>query len=180
MDNNYTKLNIFFKNILLKKQYIETLKNKVEFLKSTKNIINHISINQNQKIIKQDYLVKYVISITFSNTNTLLHVTDFAGNLKFFCSAGHFNYNGQNKKSRRAILKDFYKVLVFKLEFLENQPIALHLINVTSETLLIITYLEKKFFIKTIKTFYNYPYNGCRNKKIRRKKIRTKKIRRNG
>ena len=38
--------------------------------------------------------------------------------------------------------------------------------------------LKSKFFIKTIKVFNLFPFNGCRNKKIRRKKMKTK--RRNG
>lgn len=175
MSNNYKKLNIFFQNILLKKQYILKLKNKVSYLNNIKNS-SDIWYNQNQKIAKEHYLVKYIIDITFSKTNTLLHVTDFAGNLKFFCSAGSFNYNGRSKKSRRAILKDFYKTLVLKLQFLKSQPIALHLKNVRSEKFWIFKHFKKKFFVKTIKVFNTYSYNGCRKKKIRRKKIRTKKM----
>lgn len=175
MSNKYKKLNIFFQNILLKKQYILKLKNKVNYLNNIKNS-SDIWYNQNQKSAKEHYLVKYIIDITFSKTNTLLHVTDFSGNLKFFCSAGSFNYNGRIKKSRRSILKDFYKTLVLKLQFLKSQPIALHLKNVRSEKFWIFKHLKKKFFVKTIKVFNTYSYNGCRKKKIRRKKIRTKKM----
>jgi ribosomal protein S11 len=175
MNNNYNNLNLFFQNILLKKQYILKLKNKVNYLNSIKNI-SDIFRNQNKNIVKHHNLVKYIIDITFSKTNTLLHVIDFSGNLKVFSSAGSFSYNGRNKKSRRAVLKDFYKMLVLKLQFLKTQPIALHLKNVRSEKFWIFKRLKKKFFIKTIKIFNNYSYNGCRKKKIRRKKIRTKKM----
>lgn len=176
MTNNYKKLNIFFQNILLKKQYISKLKNKINYLNKSKNI-NNVGVNQQINTrIKHNYLVKYIIDITFSRTNTLLHVTDFAGTLKVFYSAGRLNFNGRNKKSRRAVLKDFYRMLVLKLQFLKNQPIALHLKNVRSEKFWIFKRLKKKFFIKTIKVFNNYAYNGCRKKKIRRKKIRTKKM----
>lgn len=175
MNNNYKKLNIFFQNILLKKQYILKLKKKINYLNNVKNQ-NSFVINSSHKPDKQHCIVKYIIDITFSRTNTLLHVTDFSGNLKFFCSAGHFNYNGRSKKSRRVVLKDFYKVLVLKLQYLKTQPIALHLKNVRSEKFWVFKYLKKKFFIKTIKVFSSYSYNGCRKKKIRRKKIRTKKM----
>jgi hypothetical protein len=168
------KLNNFFQNIFLKKQYISQLKNKILYLNSIKKNSYALS-NQNEKSLKQDYIVKYIIDITFSKTNTLLHVMDFSGNLKFFCSAGDLNYKGKNKIARWLILKHFYKVLVLKLKFLTNQPIALHLKNIRFDKFWIFKKFKKKFFIKTIKIFKSYSYNGCRNKKIRRKKIRTKK-----
>jgi hypothetical protein len=49
---------------------------------------------------------------------------DFSGKLKFFCSAGSFGYKGKNKKSRYSVFRDLYRVLVSKLKFLKNKPIA--------------------------------------------------------
>lgn len=181
MKNN--KLNLFFQNIFLKKQYINKLKNKIFYLNNNKTSFNVTHINQYSFLAKQHYLVKYIIDITFSETNTLLHVMDFSGNLKFFCSAGNLSSTKKQKKARWIIFKDFYKILISKLKFLKYQPIALHLKNVKSEHFRIIKRLKKKFYIKNIKLFNSFSYNGCRKKKIRRKKIRTKKqlkIRRNG
>lgn len=174
---NY-KLNKFFQNIFFKKQYINKLKNKISDLNNLKK--SSISLlNQNYKNANQSDTIKYIVDITFSKTNTLLHVMDFSGNLKFFCSAGDLEYKGKNKLSRWVILKHFFKILVLKLAFLKNQPIALHLKNVKVDKFWILKKFQKKIFIKTIKVFKSYSYNGCRNKKIRRKKIR-KKNRRNG
>lgn len=168
------KLNNFFQNIFSKKQYINQLKNKILYLNNIKKNSYALS-NLNEKGVKQDHIVRYIIDITFSKTNTLLHVMDFSGNLKFFCSAGDLNYKGKNKIARGLILKHFYKILVLKLQFLSNQPLALHLKNIKFDKFWIFKKFKKTFFIKTIKVFKNYSYNGCRNKKIRRKKIRTKK-----
>ena len=124
---------------------------------------------------KHDHLIMYIIDISFSKSNTFLHVLDFAGNLKFFCSAGSFNYSGKSKKSRLNVLKEFYRILLLKLKFLKGKPMALHLKNVGSYKFRIIKKLKKKFFIKIIRNFNLYPHNGCRKKKVRRKKIKKKK-----
>jgi ribosomal protein S11 len=168
---NY-KLNNFFYNIKLKKQYINKLKYEIKNLNITKNKKeNYIS----QTNIKKDYLIKYIIDITFSRTNTLLHIMDFAGNLKFYSSAGKLQFTGKRKKARRLVLRDLYKIIVSKLYYLNNQPIALHLKNVGSARGWILKLLKKKIFIKIVKVFNTHPYNGCRKKKLRRKKFRTKK-----
>ena len=175
---NY-KLNLvkFFKEIKLKKQYIKQLKNKVILLKSLKDK-NYKKLNSilffygdYKKLYKEDFLVTYIIDITFSKSNTFIHVMDFSGHLKFFSSAGYLQYKGKGKKSRSTILRDMYKILKLKLKFLKDQPVALHLKNVGSAKFWIIKLFKKKFFIKVVRSFNTYPYNGCRKKKIRRKKF---------
>jgi ribosomal protein S11 len=52
----------------------------------------------------------YIIDISFSKKNTLIHVMDFSGNLKFFCSAGFLNYKGKSKKSRYSVLKIYINI----------------------------------------------------------------------
>lgn len=170
---NY-KLNNFFYNIKLKKQYINKLRSEIINLNLTKNK-EDIYPSIKKPILKKDYLIKYIIDITFSRTNTLLHVMDFSGNLKFYSSAGKVQYTGKRKKARRLVIRDLYKIIVSKLYYLNNQPIALHLKNVGPARGWIIKLLKKKFFIKLVKVFNTYPYNGCRKKKLRRKKFRTKK-----
>jgi ribosomal protein S11 len=181
MNSNH-KLNLFklFKEIQLKKQYIKKLRNKVILLNIVKkkdytNLNSKLlSFNNLENPFKEDFLVTYIIDITFSKTNTFIHVMDFSGNLKFFCSAGFLKYKGKNKKSRFVVLKDMYKILISKLKFLKSQPISLHLKNVGFAKFWVIRLFKKKFFIKVVKSFNKYPHNGCRKKKMKRTKFKSK------
>lgn len=181
---NSSKINLvkFFKEVKLKKQYIKQLKNEAILLNSLKEK-NYKKLNSKlffygdlKNSRKEDFLVTYIIDITFSKTNTFLHVMDFSGHLKFFCSAGTFQYKGKSKRSRSAVLKDMYKILVLKLSLLKDQPLALHLKNVGFAKSWIVKFFKKKFFIKVVKSFNTYPYNGCRKKKMRRKKIKKEEM----
>ncbi len=184
MENIKTQnnLNKFFKSITLKKQYTQNLKSKVNLIQTNLRVKNYkklVCLNNSFHCskLKEDFLITYIIDITFSKMNTLMHVMDFKGNLKFYCSAGSLQYKGKKKKiSRYSVFKYMYKVLVYKLKFLKGQPLALHLKNVGSTKFLIIKLLKKKLFIKVVKSYDLYPHNGCRKKKIIRKKIRSKRI----
>lgn len=175
-------LNKFLKDFSLKKQYLKKVNEHVKSLshfkqKGYRSLNKYVwSTPSNESI--NEHVVVYIIDITFSRSNTFLHVMDSKGQLKFFASAGHFKYKGKNKKFRLNVLKSVYKVLLTKLKYLKNKPIALHLKNVGFNKFWIIKKLKSKFYIKTIKVFNLFPFNGCRNKKIRRKKMKTK--RRNG
>jgi ribosomal protein S11 len=167
--------------INLKKQYLLNLKKQsILLLKIKQNnykLINKYFSNPNsKKYVKSfdDNTVMYIIDITFSRSNTFLHITDALGTLKFFASAGHFNYKGKNKKSRFNIFKSIYLTLLNKFNFLKGKPIALHLKNVGFKRFWIIKKLKNKFFIKIIKIFNSFPFNGCRKRKIRRKKFKKK------
>jgi ribosomal protein S11 len=166
----------FLEKIKLKKQYLYHVKNKLKIINKLKDK-NYKKVNSNiynSEIKFGNTLVSYIIDITFSKSNTLIHVMDFSGNLKFFCSAGQVNYKGKSKKSRYSVIRDLYRVLVVKLKFLKNKPIALHLKNTGSAKLWIIRLFKKKFFIKSVKSFTKYPHNGCRKKKLTRKKVKKK------
>lgn len=173
-------LNKFFNKIKLKKQYIKKLQDKIILLSNVKEK-NYKAldsqISNKKKNVGDNYLISYIIGITFSQTNTLLHVTDPLGNLKFFCSAGSLNFTGKAKRSRFLVFREIYYILVSKLEFLKGQPVAVHLKNVGSAKFWILKRLKKKFFIRIVRSFSLYPYNGCRKQKRRRKKF---KKRRNG
>jgi ribosomal protein S11 len=184
--NSNINLNKFFKKIVLKKQYIKKLTNKTCLLESIQEK-NYKSLNyslffKKKYFTEHDNLVVYIIDISFSRSNTLLHVMDSSGILKFFCSAGDLSYTGKSKKARVSVLKAMIRILVRKLKFLQNKPIALHLKNVRFRKFWIVKRLKKKFFIKVVRSFNLYPHNGCRKRKIRRKKIKKKiKVtRRNG
>merc|ERR1712039_33971 len=155
-------MSTFLKIIKLKKKYLKELKNKLSFLKFNKeNALESLSVNNKAKNLRNclnNFIVTYIVSIIFSQTNTLLHVMHYSGQSKFFYSAGSFNYSGKIKKARSSIFKKFYRVLISKLKFLRNKPISLHLTNVGSNKFWIIKKLKKKLFIKTIKNFSSYPY----------------------
>src|SRR6056300_400629 len=116
-DSNFD-LNKFFRGIRLKKQYIKTLKNKIVSVNDLK-VKNYKkvsfmspSLKKSDSLLKEDFLIKYIIDVTFSRTNTFVHVMDFSGQLKFFCSAGTLNYKGKSKKARYSVFRDIYRVLV--------------------------------------------------------------------
>jgi ribosomal protein S11 len=173
MTNFNINLNTFLKNISIKKQYIKSLKKQFLVVSSVKQknfkLLNTQIFKNNSHL--DNSLVMYIIDITFSRSNTFLNVTDSSGNLKFFSSSGHFSLKGKNKKFRFNVFKHIYRTLLTKLKFLKNKPIALHLKNVGSNKFWIIKKLKTKFFIKIIKIFNIFPFNGCRKKKVRRKKF---------
>lgn len=176
--NIMMNLNNLFKNISVKKKYIKTLEKQYVFLNNLKQT-NYKTINQNLLLIKKNIIINnllivYIIDITFSKSNTFLHVMDSSGNLKFYCSAGHLNYKGKTKKFRFQVFKNMYKLLITKLKYLKGKPIALHLKNVGSNKSWIIKKLKTKFIIKLVKVFNIFPFNGCRTKKSVRKKVRLK------
>ena len=181
-NNHNVKLNLnnIFTNIKLEKQYIKNLQDKIILLNNIKEKNNKLlgsEVFATKKSSEENYLLSYIIDITFSQTNTLLHVTDPLGNLKFFCSAGSLNFKGKAKRSRFLVFREMYHILISKLKFLKKQPVGVHFKNVGSSRFWVLKKLKKKFFIKVVKSFSLYPYNGCRKRKMRRKKF---KKRRNG
>ena len=170
-----SNLNWFLRDVKLKKNYIEKLQGKLFDLHVAYTNKNYKSsffiLPKYESLSHEDSLVVYIINVTFSRTNTLLHVMDFAGKLKFFSSAGLVKYSGKSKKSRFSVLRDLYRSLFAKLKGLGSKPVALHLMNVGSHKFWIIEKFKKKFYIKVVKSFNSYPYNGCRKKKAKRKQF---------
>jgi len=95
-------LNKFLKDFSSKKQYFKKVNDNVKTLshlkqKGYRSLNKYLwSTTQNEAI--NEHVVMYIIDITFSRSNTFLHVMDSKGQLKFFASAGHFKYKGKNKK----------------------------------------------------------------------------------
>lgn len=168
-------LNRFFKEIHLKKQYLKKMQNKVRLLNKLKET-NHkkvgLSFLKNSAKIPNMTFVMYIIEISFSKKNTLFHISDCSGNIKFFYSAGSFQQKGKGKVSRSTVLRKFYRLLISKLKFVKRVPIAIHFKNADSNMFWFLKRLKKKLFITVVKHFNQYSYNGCRKKKIRRKKIK--------
>jgi len=122
--------------------------------------------------LNQDSIISYIITITFLKANTMIHVSDALGNVKWFSSSGSINIIGKRKKKqRRSIILKLILLLFKKASFIADKPVALHLNNISfSYQTFIINKLKKNNFIKIVKSFNQTPYNGCRPKKIRRKK----------
>ena len=163
-------LNRFFKEIHLKKQYLKKMQNNVHVLDKLKET-NYKKVNlhfRTQILSLKTTFVMYIIEISFSKKNTLFHVSDSSGNVKFFCSAGFLNKKG--KTSRQLVLRKFYQILVSKVKFVKKFPVAIHFKNTDSTMFWFLEKLKKKFFITVVKHFIYYPYNGCRKKKNSKKK----------
>jgi ribosomal protein S11 len=179
---SYLDFNKMFTKIKLKKQYLQKLTNKIDLINNLKEKnykrLNFFVFNvPSSQTVYEDFLVTYIIDITFSRSNSFLTVLDFAGNVKFFHSSGALGYPGKvKKKSKYVIIKNFSKVLHSKLTFLHDQPLVLNLKNADSFERLALNLLRKKLFIKVVSSFSLDPHNGCREKKVRRKKVRKKKV----
>lgn len=174
-------LNEVLKDLTLKKHYIKKINERSNAMllikeKNYRLLNNHLAFNYLLNKKTNDNVVMYVIDITFSRSNTYLHVANSAGKLKFFSSAGCLRHKGKSKKFRYKVLQSIYKVLFNRLTYLRNKPVALHLKNVGSKSRpWVIKTLKKRIFLKTVRIFNLFPFNGCRNAKVRRKKMRKRK-----
>lgn len=163
------------------KFYVENLLNQVIYLKKLKTNnykslgVEKSTIYNNKEINPQDFMVVYIINISFLKANTTIHVSDIRGNLKLFFSAGSVDLTGKQKKKRRIAVSKLISLLLKKARFLNRKPIALHLSNVSFYKNVIVRKLKRNLYIKIIKIFNQTPHNGCRKKKLRRKKY-TKKF----
>jgi ribosomal protein S11 len=168
---------------LLKEEkfYVKNLLNQVTYLKKLKaNDFKNLGtkkfgISNNREINLQDFMIMYVINVSFLKANTAIHVSDVQGNLKLFYSAGSVDLTGKQKKKRRIAVSKLISLLLKKASFLSRKPIALHLNNVNFYKKLIVRKLKRNLYIKIIKIFNQTSYNGCRKRKLRRKKY-TKKF----
>ena len=172
LNNSNNKINFLsqFKKELV---YMNMLSNKIFELNYSKktDFYKKLYINKNN-YVNNNFLVVYIINISFLKTNTMIHISDIKGNVKLFYTAGSVNLIGKQKRRRIIAVLRLLKLIYKNGSFLYGKPIALHLNNVTRNKFLIIKKLKKKFFIKTIREFNQAPYNGCRKPKIRRKKYK--------
>ena len=95
------KINKIFNFIKLKNKFLQKLKKMILNLKIIEDKIyqslNFLLINDNIKKNNQNYLISYIISFCFSNSNSFIHVTNSEGYSKFFCSAGSLDLIGKQK-----------------------------------------------------------------------------------
>lgn len=177
--------------------YINKLLNKLSVLRTTKNrkatkrlkvllaarlaktskTLQHyyastLNKTKNKKSSAENFrqnLIVYIININLTSTNTLVSITDIKGNVKIFYSSGQVNLKGKQKTKQPAALINILKLLMVKVKFIKNKPLALHFKNTKPHyESFIIKMLKKKYFIKTIRSYNLQPHNGCRPKKIKR------------
>lgn len=165
-------LNLSKKYYLLKK--IDRQLFKLKKILDTEHGYKNIMLDKNLAKTSKRTLLSYIVTFSFSPKNTLLHITDIYGNLKFRYSAGLVGISGKQKKNRTLVLSRFFNILTkIKITYLKNKPIALHLHNVGSYKYFIVKKLKNNLFIKVIKSYETYPYNGCRKKKRLHKRQRS-------
>jgi len=175
--NNLTnKLKLETSLLQKEKFYAKNLLNQVTYLKKFKKnnskdlSVREFFISNNKKTNLQDFIITYVISISFLKANTTIQISDIKGNLKLFYSAGSVQLSGKQKRKRRIAVSKLISLVLKKATFLGQKPIALHLNNVNFYKNLIVRKLKRNLYIKVIKILNQTPYNGCRKKKLRRKK----------
>ena len=126
----------------------------------------------NKKVSNTSYkqnLVRYIVHINLTSTNTLVSVTDIKGNVRLFYSSGQVNLKGKQKTKQPAALINILKRILVKAKFMQGEPLAIHFKNTRSHyERFIVKMLKTKFFIKTIRSYNMQPHNGCRPKKIKR------------
>jgi ribosomal protein S11 len=170
-------VNKFFTVLHLKKQYLNKIQTKASLLNKLKKTnykkVGLRSFNTSINFYNPPF-VTYILEISFSKKNTLFHLSDYSGNIKFFYSAGSLKLSGKGKTLRVPVLRRFYKLLVSRLKFVRKVPIAVHFKNVNLNLFWFIKKLKKKFLITIVQSSQKYPYNGCRHKKVRRKKFKSK------
>ena len=170
------------KNYNYNKLFIEKLKGLIVRLKNTNNPADIYklleTLNFKKKVIESNNvnknLIRHIINIKFSASNTLVNVTDIEGSPKIFISSGMVGLKGKQKKHQPTAIVKILKFLVAKMKFLGSNPVAIHFIGAKRyQILLSIKLLKTKVFIKSIRNYNLKAYNGCRPRKMRRLKKRS-------
>ena len=169
------------KNSFSNKNYVNQLNGLISFLKKIKSSndvklltksLNSIESNSEVMNLKSD-LIRYVINIKFTESNTLVNVTDIEGNPKVFLSSGVVGLRGKMKKHQPAAIVKILKSLLLKIKFVGVFPVAIHFIGAKRYHIsLSIKLLKNRVFIKSIRNYNLKAYNGCRPKKMKRLKHR--------
>lgn len=123
---NNLHLNMLLKKITLKKQYIQKLKNKLHCHRKIKKRKN----KKQSHNFCSNFLIRYIIDVTLSKTNIVLHITNSKGKIKIICSANSILLNGKNKKAKTLVLKQITNFLINKTNLFKNEPLLLRLTNI--------------------------------------------------
>lgn len=164
-------------NINFQTQIHKTLKNVINFKTYNNiNLLNKLQLKtKNSKPLENS--INYILNINFSNTNTLITLSNIKGQPLIFLSGGYIDLKKKQKKTQPLAVINLLKIFIFKSYFLHNQTVAIHFKNVKPYyEHLIIKLLKKVIFLKVMKSSNLQPHNGCRPKKIKRFKQRTKRF----
>lgn len=133
--------------------------------------------NKNERLFESN--VSFILSLSFSKSNTNMAFLTSSGTLLFSTTSGLLNFKGNQKTNRQRVLKQMLTELniTLKKAQLEKVPICLQLTKVGTFQSQVVNLTKRFFLISSIKTFNRVPYNGCRKKKIRRKKFKQPIIR---
>ena len=181
--------NKLFKSVLAKLDLKATeLKQNQNYLKALQNKLNTVKVlqreNQHKVLIKSTKSlinreicsIRYLITISFTKSNTTIQLSESQGYLKVVLNLTSINVSGKQRRQRKLALTRLLQLFMTKVNFLENEHVSVHFNNVRTHKVYILEKLQHFFLIKTIKSFDQLPYNGCRKRKIRRKKyVRTVK-----
>ena len=106
---------------------IRTIENVNDFSDIRHSYLKNLSAKKFTKIETretnpQDFVVAYIISISFLKANTTIHVSDTKGNLKLFYSAGSVELSGKQKRKRRIAISKLISLVLKKANFLGQKP----------------------------------------------------------
>ena len=175
-------------SVFFNKNYVERLKELIFYLNNNKDfnslklLRNNLGLsnnNNNNKDLDNLYrsknnLIRYIINIKFSESNTLVNVTDIVGNPKVFISSGTVGLKGKMKKYHPTAIVKILKTLASKIKFIGMSPVAVHFRGAKRyHIILAIKLLKTRVFIKSIRNYNLKAYNGCRPRKMKRLKQRS-------
>jgi len=149
-NSNSTRFNLnkLLNEVHLKKQYFKKVQGQTYFLNKIKEVnYKRISLQFPYRLNKFSHkvFILYTIEISFLKKNTLFHISDYSGNMKFFYSAGYFQQKGKAKVDRSTVLRKFYRILVSKLKFAKKVPIAVHFRNADTKMFWFLRKLKRRF-----------------------------------
>ena len=130
-------------------------------------ITNKKSYNKAPNVNKKS-LIKYILNINLSNSNSIFSVTDKNGNFKANYTAGLLGYKGSQKNKKYTII-NILKNIIYNFKFLKKKSIIIKYKGIKRHQKLITKKLKEYLIIKAISYNNVIPHNGCRPRKKQRK-----------
>jgi ribosomal protein S11 len=122
--NNLTnKLKLETSLLEKEKFYVKNLLNQITYLKKFKeNNSKKYFLSSTKGANLQDFMIVYIINISFLKANTVINISDTQGNLKLFYSAGAVELSGKQKKKRRIAVSKLISLVLKKTTFFGSKP----------------------------------------------------------
>lgn len=173
---NISKLFKFIKYLNNQQIFKKSFKKSLVLLNKRVNAsINYTRIRQNT--VQNQNVIRYVINIIFSPSNTTVNLADIKGNTLISISEKSINLSRDSKKFQPAAAIKIFRVLLKKANIIQNKAVAINFKNTKRyQKSFCIKMLRAKVYIKSIQSYNFIPHNGCRPKKLKRIKLRTKRL----